>query len=338
MFSTFGAKNNNIIKNTINTAKNAVKPISGQPNNTTVALTGFFGSYITLSLTAILFIMVFSLIYLYFQTIGYTVNMGWDKLMTIFGNKEEITVTATEDNKKAGSITLEPPQPSQGGSLNQELKAALGLGPPNSSGQRDVGNPPPPAAGTLPFDRDERPSGMPGATEGDYESKDRKKRMKKKRAKDGEVFNVSRNLYTYDEAAPLCKAMGAELATYDEIVEAQKAGADWCNYGWTKGQMAVFPTSNKTYQKLQTGPPEYRNSCGKPGVNGGFFDNPELRFGVNCFGKRPEKKDTDDLLNDTDMIVPPTAEQIEFDKKVAVFREQLENISVLPWNRKSWSE
>jgi hypothetical protein len=200
-----------------------------------------------------------------------------------------------------------------------------------------MGFPPPPALGTMPFNPDERPSGMPGATEETYASKEKKRRRKRKSA-EGQVFNVSRNLYSYEEAAPLCKAMGAELATYDQIVEAQKGGADWCNYGWTKGQMAVFPTSDETYDKLQSGPPEYRNSCGKPGVNGGFFDNPELRFGVNCFGKRPSKKDTDDLLNDTDTIVPPTAEQIEFDKKVSKFREQIDNISVLPWSRKKWSD
>jgi hypothetical protein len=181
---------------------------------------------------------------------------------------------------------------------------------------------------------------MPGATEDAYRPKEKRNKKKKKRSSStsGEVFNVSRNLYTYDEAAPLCKAMGAELATYEQIVDAQKSGADWCNYGWTKGQMAVFPTSDRTYEKLQSGPPEYRSSCGKPGVNGGFFDNPELRFGVNCFGKRPVKKDTDELLNDTDTIVPPSAEQIEFDKRVQVFREQIDNISVLPWNKRSWSE
>ena len=132
--------------------------------------------------------------------------------------------------------------------------------------------------------------------------------------------------------------MGAELATYEQVAIAQKNGADWCNYGWAKGQMAIFPTSKKTWTKLQAGPPSHRNSCGKPGVNGGFFDNPELRFGVNCFGSRPNKRDTDELLNDTEISVPPTAEQIEFDKKVEKFREQLGNVSILPWNRKTWSD
>jgi hypothetical protein len=131
--------------------------------------------------------------------------------------------------------------------------------------------------------------------------------------------------------------MGAELATYEQVKEAQKQGADWCNYGWVKGQMAVYPTSETTWNKIQTGPKEYRNACGKPGVNGGHFDNPELRFGVNCFGARPEKKDTDTLLFDTESGLPPTAEQIEFDKKVQKFRDEMENITVLPWNRGSWS-
>jgi hypothetical protein len=47
-----------------------------------------------------------------------------------------------------------------------------------------------------------------------------------------QVFNVSRNLYTYAEAEPLCKAFGAELATYEQVKDAYNSGADWCNSGW----------------------------------------------------------------------------------------------------------
>lgn len=323
-------------RNTANAVRNIIAPPIA-----------FFNSYITLTLSFILFGMVFALIYLYFKNIGYTIDLGWNSLMAVFGNQEDVTVSLTDQKKEVGSVTLEPPKDSK---ESQELKAALGLIPNLGNSQRDKGELPPPGEGTLPFSREERPSGMPGATESDYSQKEKNKK-KKKRSKsssggkrgsrsrrDGEVFNISRNLYTYEEAAPLCKAMGAELATYEQVLEAQQGGADWCNYGWSKGQMAIFPTSESTYGKLQTGPSEYKNTCGKPGVNGGFFDNPELRFGVNCFGTRPGKKDTDDLLNDTDNIVPPSAEQIEFDKKVEKFREQLENISVLPWNRKKWSE
>jgi hypothetical protein len=178
---------------------------------------------------------------------------------------------------------------------------------------------------------------MPGSTESPSLMKRLKRKLKDKFGKTKEVFNVSRNVYTYDEAGPLCTAMGAELATYEQLKKAQEKGADWCNYGWVKGQMAIYPTQEKTWNKLQSGPQEYRNSCGKPGINGGFFDNPELRFGVNCFGARPEKKDTDELMMDTETGMPRTAEQIEYDKKVQVFRDQLDTITVLPWARGKWS-
>lgn len=71
-----------------------------------------------------------------------------------------------------------------------------------------------------------------------------------------DVFNVSSNNFTYYDAQPLCAALGAELATYDQVKEAWSKGADWCNYGWIKGQMAVYPTSADTYKKMQSGPEE----------------------------------------------------------------------------------
>jgi hypothetical protein len=152
----------------------------------------------------------------------------------------------------------------------------------------------------------------------------------------GEVFNVSRNIYTYTDASAVCSAFDAELATYDQVKEAYEKGADWCNYGWVKGQMAVFPTQKETYQKLQKGSPNYHNACGRPGINGGFFDNPELLFGVNCIGKRPEQKSVDEL-RENDVSFPKSAEEIEFDKKVQKFRDQMDTATILPFNKHSWS-
>ena len=59
---------------------------------------------------------------------------------------------------------------------------------------------------------------------------------------DKQVFNVSNNLYTYEEAQAVCKAFDASLATYDQIENAYESGGEWCNYGWSEGQMAFFPT------------------------------------------------------------------------------------------------
>jgi hypothetical protein len=152
-----------------------------------------------------------------------------------------------------------------------------------------------------------------------------------------EVFNVSKNTFTYYDAEPLCKALGAELATYEQVKQAWNRGADWCNYGWVKGQNAVFPTSQQTWEKLQSGPEEQRMACGKPGINGGYFDNPELRFGVNCYGPKPaqSKHDEESIAKRTG--VPLTPSGIEFDKKVSKFRGESDSIGLLPFNEDKWS-
>lgn len=146
-----------------------------------------------------------------------------------------------------------------------------------------------------------------------------------------QVFNVARNLYTYAEAEPLCKAFGAELATYEQVKEAYDRGADWCNYGWTKGQLAVYPTQQSTYDKLQAGPEDQRGSCGVPGVNGGFFPNAEQRFGVNCYGTRPTETPLDERLQFE------AKNETAFDREVSRFRAELPSIAVSPWNGQQWS-
>jgi hypothetical protein len=153
-----------------------------------------------------------------------------------------------------------------------------------------------------------------------------------------EVFNIKENKYTYDDAEPLCKALGAELATYDQVKDAWNKGADWCSYGWVKGQMAVYPTQEETYDKLQKGPPSQRNACGKVGVNGGFFDNPDLKFGVNCYGMKPAQKGHDSTLLPSGEAYPYDPDAIEFDKKVALFKADVEHIGVLPFKPGDWSE
>jgi hypothetical protein len=102
-----------------------------------------------------------------------------------------------------------------------------------------------------------------------------------------EVFNISNNLYTYDDAKAICKAYGARLATYDDVEDSYKKGGEWCNYGWSANQMAFFPTQKATWEELQQ-TDNHKNDCGRPGVNGGYFANPDIRFGVNCYGKKPK--------------------------------------------------
>jgi hypothetical protein len=153
-----------------------------------------------------------------------------------------------------------------------------------------------------------------------------------------QVFNISENRYTYYDAEPLCKALGSELATYDQVKEAYSKGADWCNYGWVKGQMAVYPTQQSTWDQLQNGPEDQRNACGQPGINGGHFDNPEMRFGVNCFGVKPDEKDHDANKIGKGDGAPLTPGALDFEKRAAKYRGEASHIAIMPFNRQAWSE
>jgi hypothetical protein len=150
-----------------------------------------------------------------------------------------------------------------------------------------------------------------------------------------EVFNIGENKYKYSDAEPLCKAYGAELATYDQVKDAWSKGADWCNYGWVKGQAAVYPTQDATYQKLQAGPEDQRGACGIPGVNGGYFDNPDLRFGVNCYGAKPGKTDADERAQQKPHAM--TNDAIEYDRKVRDYKKKLNEIPLMPFNGNQWA-
>lgn len=101
-----------------------------------------------------------------------------------------------------------------------------------------------------------------------------------------EVYNVNNNLYTYDDAQAICKNYGGRLANYDEVEESYNDGGEWCNYGWSSSQMALFPTQKNTWNKLQQ-TDKHKNDCGRPGINGGYIANPYAKFGVNCYGVKP---------------------------------------------------
>ena len=151
-----------------------------------------------------------------------------------------------------------------------------------------------------------------------------------------EVFNVSENEYTYYDAEPLCRALGAQLATYDQVKEAWSKGADWCNYGWVKGQAAVYPIQNDTWQKIQSGPEENRNSCGVPGLNGGYFDNPEMKFGVTCYGpKPPQSGHSEEVLMKAGKL-PLSVPALEVDRKIQDYKADMDSIGILPFNEDKW--
>jgi hypothetical protein len=153
-----------------------------------------------------------------------------------------------------------------------------------------------------------------------------------------EVFNISNNLYTYDDARAVCSAFGARLATYDEIEDAYNKGGEWCSYGWSEGQMAYFPTQKTTWEELQKNP-KAKNNCGRPGVNGGYMENPYIKFGVNCFGQKPKATDKDLQAMKANKVQPKTEEDLLMDKKVQFWKENADKLLNLnSFNRNAWSE
>lgn len=151
-----------------------------------------------------------------------------------------------------------------------------------------------------------------------------------------EVFNIPKNIYTYSDAKALCKAYNSTLATYEDLENAYEKGANWCNYGWSADQLALFPTSKETWEKLQT-IKGHENDCGRQGINGGYISNPNAKFGVNCFGIKPKITTDEQLIMNNSTEYPQSIEELEQMKKVNQYKNKLNNILISPFNNKSWN-
>ena len=151
-----------------------------------------------------------------------------------------------------------------------------------------------------------------------------------------QVFHVSDNLYTYEDAEAICKAMNSELATYDQIENAYKSGAEWCSYGWSKDQMAYFPTQKSTFEKLQL-IEGHEHDCGRPGINGGYIANPKVRFGVNCYGPKPGPTFEEKQLMKNALLYPKTDADIKMEERVQHWKNKLSTLELSPFNKNSWN-
>ena len=152
-----------------------------------------------------------------------------------------------------------------------------------------------------------------------------------------QVFNIPNNKYTYSNAKALCKAYNADLATFDQVETAYKNGAEWCNFGWSADQMALYPTQKETYKRLQK-IEGHEHDCGRPGINGGYIDNPDAQFGVNCFGYKPSiNSDEQDNLA-RGQVYPKTKEDVNMEKQVEHWKKNIQNILISPFNHDNWSK
>ena len=152
-----------------------------------------------------------------------------------------------------------------------------------------------------------------------------------------QVFNIPGNYYGYGDAKALCKAYGARLATYDEVENAYNTGGEWCNYGWSEGQMALYPTQKKTFDNLQK-IKGHEHDCGRPGINGGYIANPLVKFGANCYGYKPRINQEEQELMDVTTPYPKTKKDIAMEQRVSYWKSKLDEILVSPFNYNLWSK
>lgn len=149
-----------------------------------------------------------------------------------------------------------------------------------------------------------------------------------------EVFHIGDNIYTYDEAKVICEAHDGELASYEQLEDAYEKGAEWCSYGWSKDQMALYPTQKKTYDRLKNNP-STKNNCGRPGINGGYIDNPSARFGVNCFASKNKPSDVE--RREMNVSSLPSAPMTKENKKLDFYKRNIHKIVKKPFNSDKWS-
>ena len=146
-----------------------------------------------------------------------------------------------------------------------------------------------------------------------------------------EVFHIANNKYTYQEAKDICEKYNSRLATYEEIENAYNQGANWCSYGWSKDQLALFPVQKEVYNELKK-IPGHENDCGRPGINGGYIKNQDIKFGINCYGIKPNAKEKDKVYMHAINHSPALKETNNKDAQ-----NNLNKYIVAPFNKIKWS-
>jgi hypothetical protein len=154
-----------------------------------------------------------------------------------------------------------------------------------------------------------------------------------------QVFHVPASIYDYDNAKALCEAYGAKLANIDQMEEAHKSGAEWCSYGWSDNQMILYPTQKATWDELQKSTdPAKKNSCGRPGINGGHIDDASMKAGVNCYGPKPEmnqgsSKMMANIQNyEAGKMIDPLHEA-----RIQQMKDKINDVVIAPFNKGAWS-
>jgi hypothetical protein len=104
--------------------------------------------------------------------------------------------------------------------------------------------------------------------------------------------------------------------------------------------MALFPTQKDTWNKLQK-TDRAKNACGRPGINGGYIKNKNVRLGVNCYGKKPNPTDKEKALMSANIEdkLPESAADRALRTKMDIWKKNADKYLIVnSFNKKEWSD
>lgn len=105
-----------------------------------------------------------------------------------------------------------------------------------------------------------------------------------------EVFHVNGYDKSLSDGAAVCQTLGARVATYSELEEAQQNHANWCSSGWVSDRgdrNAFFPITYQLERGCGNGNSGVIDWIGNDDWFGGAGKG--YKAGVNCFGNKPEE-------------------------------------------------
>ena len=75
----------------------------------------------------------------------------------------------------------------------------------------------------------------------------------------------------------------------------------------------IVVTAQKREENLQD-VPGHKHDCGRPGINGGYIDNKNVRFGVNCYGYKPKMTQEEKNYMENSSIYPRSMKDLKEQK------------------------
>jgi hypothetical protein len=105
------------------------------------------------------------------------------------------------------------------------------------------------------------------------------KRSKNEPMKNKEVFHIYPYRFTKQEAQDMCLSMGADLATYDQMMHAFNGSAQWCSTGWLKDKDVPY------YPMQEIGISGCSNNLTSPTLI--QYGSSGSKAGANCYGIKP---------------------------------------------------